>query len=167
MRLLLLVLANWVIGAAAFGSTRVGEPVDSFRSALGPPSHEDILGRTMILEWRGPAVTKNPIAPDISGIKADFLDRRACAITLQIRRSVSAPYLLRTIQPFLQSVSKLPRPTTHAKAYTLYYLPDGSAVTVSNDPIRSTIAILGRDYRRNLELFDREAARVHPPTSNH
>src|SRR6266478_3585156 len=165
-----IVVLCLLINGLAMADTRLGGPISDFRSHLGPPFHEEVLARTATLKWNEPRVGGRPIAPGIFAAEVVFLDRRACEIVLRSRRKIPRDYLYRLVNPFVENFkgTKMPKPKSDFPNSTVYELTDHTFVVVNK--LRGegdVIVIMGACYSQNQEIFDREAAKVRPPTSNH
>ena len=158
------------IKTLAVADTRLGGGIGDFRSQWGPPFHEEVLVRTATLKWNEPRVGGRPIAPSIFAVEVAFLDRHACEIVLRSRKKISRDSLYRLVNPFVKSFkgTNMPKPKSDFPNSTVYELSDHTVVLVNKFRGESdVIVIMGACYSQDQKIFDREAAKVRPPTPNH
>lgn len=145
---------------------RVGSSINDFVSTWGPPSDEETLGRTANLKWKDLTASGESIMPGIFAIEVAFLDRIACQIVLRSAQRITRQKLAEVAQSFLPAFRNddFAKPLNDSRTYKL---SDGTLVWANKHNGHTVIVIKGPDYTRNEDVFDREAATVRPPTSNH
>lgn len=145
---------------------RLGSSINDFVSTWGPPSDEETLGRTANLKWKNLTASGESIMPGIFGIEVAFLDRIACQIVLRSEQRITRQRLTKLVKPFLSAFQKadFAKPLNESRTYKL---SDGTLVWANKHKRHSVLVIKGPGYIRNENLFDMEAAKVRPPTSNH
>jgi hypothetical protein len=166
----ILVLAGFVLTAAAgFADTRLGATVDDFRSQFGRPSREEILVRTASLKWDRPGAQNASITPGVFAVEVEFLDSIACEIALRSTGRITSKKLVQIAKPFLAAFrdADFAKPKSDVKGFRIYELSDGAFVQVNKHKKHTVIVITGQSYLRNENVFDKEAAKVRPPTSSH
>jgi hypothetical protein len=149
--------------------TRLGASISDFVSILGPPSDEETIFRTASLKWKRQRANANSIVPDVFAVEVAFLDGVACEIALRSKRRITPYRLVKLTEPFLTTSdnSNFVKPELKVSDLRTYMLSDGTSVWANKHRKHTIIVIRGSDYVLNEEVFNREAATVHPPTSNH
>lgn len=165
MRLRCCLVASWLVSAGTlFADTRVGSSINNFRSSWGSPSSEETLVRTATLKWSLRPNGKS-IAPGVFAVEVAFLDGIACEIVLRSQRRMTPSKLVELTKPF-RSADFL-KPQSEMREVETLKLSDGTLVWANKHEGHTVIVIKGPCYIRNEDVFDREAAKVRPPTSNH
>jgi hypothetical protein len=147
---------------------QLGSSIDDFRSAWGLPSAEENLSRTANLKWNRTLTKGEPIVPGVFAVEVAFLDGIACEIALRSRQRITPNKLRQLTKPFLTAFryADFAKPKSDFNGFLVYELSDGSFVSVNKHEKHRVIVITGPSYIRNESVFDREAAKVRPPTSN-
>lgn len=148
---------------------RLGSSINDFVSVWGPPFDEESLDRTANLKWKDLAASGESIMPGIFAIEVAFLDKIACEIVLRLRRRTTRDKMVRLVAPVLPHfrASDFAKPRSDVNGIRIYDLEDGTSVSAKEHEGHTVIVIKGQCYLRNEDVFDREAAKVRPPTSNH
>lgn len=165
---LFLIAAVLLPGRIALADARLGATIDDFRSRWGRPSHQEILTRTATLRWTT-ASRGQSLVPGVFAVEVAFLDRTACEIVLRSKERIARIAIARLAQPFLPRLNAngFAKPKSDVNGIRIYELADGTTVSVKEHQGHTVIVIKGECLMRNQEVFDREAAKVRPPTSNH
>lgn len=144
----------------------LGSSLDDFRSAWGPPIREETLVRTARLAWRWSGETNQLLSTGIFEAEVSFLDGIACEIVLRSEQQITSLKLAKLAKRVLPTFRSedFAKPMNH---FGTYRLSDGTFVWANKHEKHTVIVIKGPGYTRNEDLFDREAAKVRPPTSNH
>lgn len=148
---------------------RLGSSIDDFLSAWGTPSDEESLVRTANLKWKRLPASFESIVPDVFAAEVAFLDGIACEIVLRSKQRITRDKMIRLAKPILPHfrAADFAKPRSDVNGIRIYALEDGTSVSVNEHKGYFVIVIKGQCYLGNEEVFDREAAKVRPPTSNH
>ncbi|HEV2841929.1 MAG TPA: hypothetical protein VGW39_11430 [Chthoniobacterales bacterium] len=148
---------------------RLGATIDNFLFAWGTPSHEERLVRTASLKWNQWPASFASIVPDVFAAEVAFLDGIACEIVLRSKQRITPDEMVRLAKPILPHFrpADFAKPRSDVNGIRIYALEDGTSVSVNEHKGYFVIVIRGQCYWGNEEVFDREAAKVRPPTSNH
>lgn len=149
--------------------SRLGSSIDAFRSAWGSPIREEMLVRTATLAWRAATQSNGEFPTGIFEAEVSFLDQIACGIVLRSKRPATPDKAIRLVQPVLPSfrAADFAKPRSDVNGIRVYDLEDGTSVSVKQHKGRMVIVIKGQCYLDNEAVFNGEAAKVRPPTSNH
>jgi hypothetical protein len=156
-----------LVGGAT--EARLGSTIDDFRSSWGLPTREETLVRTARVVWRWPDEASAPLPAGIFEAEVSFLDGIACEIVLrsnQRMKKVDLGNLGKALVPSFQ-VSDLARVKSRSDGTSTYAIRDGGYMTAWCNEKPAVMMIRGGLFLQNRELFDQEAAKVRPPTSNH
>jgi hypothetical protein len=153
----------------ALADARLGASMDDFRSRWGRPSHQEILTRTATLRWKRAASRDQSFLPGVFEAEVAFLDKMACEIVLRSNERKSHPAMARLAAPVLprSRANDFSKPKSDVNGIQIYELADGTSVSVKQHQGHTVIVIKAECFMRNEEVFDREAAKIRPPTSNH
>jgi hypothetical protein len=148
---------------------RLGANIDEFRSKWGRPAHEEILTRTATLRWRRKVSHDESFVPGAFAVEVAFLDKTACEIVLRSYEKKNSAAIARLVQPVLPRfrVEDFATPKSDVNGIQIYQLADGTSVSVKEHRGHTIVVVKGECFMRNEDVFDREAAKVRPPTSNH
>ncbi len=101
-------------------------------------------------------------------LEAAALDGAICQLAVRCRRSLSNAETARLAQRFLQRRYRATDFAASRRSFperTYYSLRQGDDVACGPHKNHFIVVISNRTYRRNVDIFDREAARVRPPES--
>jgi hypothetical protein len=167
--LIILVAISLLNSENVFATSAIGKRVDDFRSTLGSPSYQEILGRTRILRWNNRRMLRDAGIPNVFAVQVGFLDGIACEIVLRSNLSISRENVIRITSQFLDRNQErnagLERVTS--KAFATYELKDGTIVSVNKHNEHVVVVISGTRCIANQDIFDKEAAKVRPPKASH
>lgn len=144
----------------------LGSSIDDFRSSWGPPFREETLVRTARLVWRWSDETNQMVSTGVFEAEVSFLDGIACEIVLRSKQQITSLKLAKLAKQFLPTFRSGDF-TKPMNGFGTYRVSDGTLVWANKYKGHTVIVIKGPDYTRNEDVFDREAATVRPPTSNH
>jgi hypothetical protein len=147
----------------------LGSNIDGFRSAWGSPIREETLVRTARVVWRWSDGTNAPLPRSIFEAEVSFLDGIACEMVLRSKEQMKKSDLVnlgKALVPSLQ-MSDLARLKFRSDGSRTYALRDGGYITAWLGEKPAVMVIRNSLFLQNRELFDQEAAKVRPPTSNH
>lgn len=149
--------------------SRLGSRIDDFRSLWGPPSDEESLIRTATLKWNRLPANGESIVPGVFAAEVAFLDGTACEIALRSRQRITTRKVAELAKPFLTTFrsADFAKPKSDLNGFRIYELSEGNVVLVNKHERHNVIVIMDKCYLRNQDVFDGEAAKVRPPTSNH
>lgn len=149
--------------------TRLGASVDQFRSKWGHPSHEEVLARTATLRWNRENSRAKSVVPGAFAVEVAFLDKTACEIVLRSNGQRTSTAIARLVEPLLPRfrADDFVKPKSDVNGIQIYKLADGTSVSVKEHRGHTVVVVKGECFMRNEDVFDREAAKVRPPTSNH
>jgi hypothetical protein len=165
--LFLFVLGFGLGSASCLAEPHIDSTVDEFRAAFGTPSYEEKLVRTATRRWK-PLRPRDAqlLAAEASAIEVFSLDEIACVIVLRCKRAFSNVDVSQFAQRFLRHYhaadfeQRIPE-----DGYKVYRTAYGDFVTANRHERETVLVISSALWKRNEEVFDREAARVRPPTS--
>jgi hypothetical protein len=168
-RWLFFAIALSATGSTTLADARLGATIDDFRSRWGSPSHEEILVRTATLRWNHQKARSKSVLPGVFAVEVAFLDKIACEIVLRSRQRTTLDKIVRLAEPVLAHfrATDFAKPRSDVNGIRIYDRKDGTSVSVKEHGGHMIIVIKGQCYLRNEDVFDREAAKVRPPTSNH
>jgi hypothetical protein len=169
LRLFFVIALASVSGSVAEASSSLGKSPDAFRTAWGHPSREERLTRTASSLWKFDQRRSNSLPADIAEAEVSFLDGMACQIILRSRRPLTKERIADLAKTLVPSIRKtgIPTPRTLSDGARTYALPDKGYITVWAEEKPAVMVIRSRIFLRNKEVFDREAAKVRPPTASH
>jgi hypothetical protein len=158
-----------LIQQAAHATPRLGDGMSDFRSRWGQPSHQEILTRTATLRWNGKNSRSESLVPGVFAVEVAFLDRTACQIVLRSKQRKPRLAMARLAKPVLPRfrATDFAKPKSDVNGIQIYELADGTSVSVKEHQGHTVIVIKAECFRRNEDVFNREAAKVRRPTSNH
>ena len=162
--------------------TVLGSRLTEFYKVFGKPSYREDLGRTSEVQWTPPQRAKSGLAAArVVSMEVSVLDGVVCFVGLRCHRRLTDSETIRLAQLFLGRpypaasfvAERRPDPET-----TEYTLTDGDHVKAGPHGIyfrgrrichddHYFVMITNRTYWRNNEVFDEEARKIFPPTSNH
>jgi hypothetical protein len=166
----------FIIGAIAsscatcFGEARLGSMVAEFRQTFGVPSYEERLQRTSTVRWKSPALTDGPLVKaGVFSIEVATVDGIVFELFLRCQRRLGKADAASLAQRFVRrySAADFARTPPEYNGTTVYHLSSGEAVTLRRERHRSFVQIISETFSRDIEVHDREAAKVRPPTANH
>lgn len=166
LRLLLAVALFSGACSVSAGNPSLGRSPADFRSTWGAPTQVERLTRTATMLWKSKIRT---LSPNIAEAEVAFLDGNACQIILRSRRPLSRQTIAelgKALVPSFRSTG-IPTPKILSDGARTYALPGGGLVTVWADEKPAVMVIRGVAFVQNKEVFDREAAKVRPPTASH
>jgi hypothetical protein len=170
LRLLLAVGVFASIGnSVSAKTTSMGSSPEEFRSVWGAPAREERLSRTTSILWKFNQRRTSSLSPDIAQVEVFFLDRMACQVIVRSRRTLTRERIAELAKALVPAVRKTGVPVARklrdgARTYALH---DGGYMTVWAEEKPAVMLIRSRVYLQNKEVFDREAAKVRPPTASH
>jgi hypothetical protein len=165
--ILVATLSVLVAGSPSFGAS-LGSPAHDFRADLGAPSWEEHLVRTSTLRWK-PLRSRDSalLAARASALETSSLDGRVCAVAIWCERRLSNADTAHLAQRFFSRryrAADFAKPL-HPGPSRIYKLSHGGTVLVNEHGKQDVVVIGDNCYWRNLDIFDGEAAKVRPPTS--
>jgi hypothetical protein len=148
---------------------RLGSTINDFRSAWGNPIREEVLDHTATLLWRPAEQGNEAFPPSIFEAEVSFLDQIACQIVLRSNQPLKKAVLVKLGKELVPEfrTSDLSRLKSESDGGRTYTLSSGGYITAWAREKPAVMVIRSTLFLRNNELFDREAAKVRPPTSNH
>jgi hypothetical protein len=154
---------------AMFADARLGGGMNDFRSDWGRPSYEESLSRTATLRWNQQTSRIKSAVPGVFAVEVAFLDRIACEIVLRSKQRQTPNKMVRLAEPVLPHLhtGDFAKPRSDVNGIQIYKLADGTSVTLKEHKGHTVIVIKGECFLRNEDIFNREAAKVRPPTPNH
>ena len=105
-----------------------------------------------------------------SSFETSAIDGAVCQVVARSRRSLSDAETAKIAQRFFQRRYRAADFVAARRQYgeqVEYKLHDGDYVKTAPYDGKYIVVVSSKTYWRNIEVFDREAAKVRPPTSNH
>ena len=162
-------IALVLCSTSCFAGPRLGSTLAEFTSLFGAPGFSEDLGRTSTFRWkrlrgREPVLT----AVAAASFEVSALDGIVSEVVVRCKHPLSDAETALLASRFLRRyrAADFSKPSG-SKDYKIYSTRDGAFVTVGEHRGRSVVVIRDASQQRNQDIFDREAAKVRPPTSNH
>ena len=169
--ILISILSVIVSGASAVAAASLGSAPHDFRADFGAPSFQEQLVRTSTLRWKPLRSHDSALVEGrVSALETSSFDGRVCAVVLWCERRLSKADTARLAQRFLgrsYRAADFNKPRWAGADSTIYHLSAGGTVLVNKHGKQNVVVIGDNCYWRNQDVFDREAAKVRPPTPNH
>ena len=169
--LLIASAAVSLLGSRADADTQLGRQLSDFYRAFGKPSFQEHLGRTSNVRWSPFRAQDATLASaNVFAVEASAIDGVVCQVVARSRRSLSDAEAARITQRFFQRRYRVADFAAARKRFpqrTWYRLRDGDYVDAKPHDGRYIVVVSSKTYWQNIDVFDREAAKVRPPTSNH
>lgn len=146
-------------GTRADAETLLGSRLTEFYHVLGKPSYHEHLGRTANVRWT-PLRSSDAalLAARAFALEVEGIDGVVCRVVVRCRRPLSDAETTRIAQRFF--------PRRYIER-TRYKPNDGDYVDSGPSDNGHIVVVSDKTYWHNVEVFDGEAAKVRPPTSNH
>jgi hypothetical protein len=169
LRLFFLTILLLPAGHTALVGARLGGTIDDFKSQWGSPSREEVLGRTARLVWHSAGQKRQPTPLPTSETEVSFVKRIACEVVLRLKHPPTKHQVAELGRALVPDFSEadLSIVKSMSGGGKTYELTTGGHVTVWAKARPSVVIIRSKLFLRNQDLFDREAAKVRPPTANH
>jgi hypothetical protein len=168
-RLTLLILSSLLISHGTAHAASLGSTAAEFRSQFGPTSFEEQLVRTSTLRWKPLRTRENMLTvAKASALEVNLLDGHGCAVAIWCERRVNNSDVARLARWFFGQqyhASDFRKPWREYLITRIYKLRDGGTVLVNEHGKQNVIVIGSRAYWQNTDVFNGEAAKVRPPTS--
>jgi hypothetical protein len=166
---LLFIVAVLLPERTALADARLGASMNDFRSAWGRAARQEQLVRTATAVWKFDGQKNAILSPGIFEADVSFFDGIACQIVLRSAQPLTkdkSAKLAKTLLPRFQA-SDLAKLKSKGRDGRTYALSSGGYITLWAEEKPAVMVIRSKLFLRNNEVFDREAAKVRPPTSNH
>jgi hypothetical protein len=165
------ILSAIVSGASSVAAASLGSAPHDFRVDFGTPSFQEQLVRISTLRWKPLRSHESAlVAARVSALETSSLDGRVCAAAVWCERRLSKADTARLARRFLgrsYHAADFNKPRWAGAESTIYDLSAGGTVLVNKHGKQNVVVIGDNCYWRNQDVFDGEAAKVHPPTPNH
>ena len=160
-----------LLASRADGEPQLGSRLPAFYRAFGKPSFQEHLGRTSNLRWSSlRAQDATLAAADVFALETSAIDGVVCQVVARSRRSLSGAETAKIAQRFFQHRYRGADFAAARQRYgeqAEYKLHDGDYVKTAPYDGKFVVVVSSKTYWQNVDVFDREAAKVRPPTSNH
>jgi hypothetical protein len=162
-------VAILVCCTSCFAAPRLGSTLDEFASHFGAPAYREHLVRTSSVRWKRLQGRERVLSAVAAvSLEVSALDGTVSQIVVRCKRPLTDAETALLARRFLRRyrAADFAKPSG-SEDYKVYRTRDGGFVTVGEHRGKSVVVLRDASQQRNQDIFDREAAKVRPPTSNH
>lgn len=162
-------VALMLCSTCCLAAPRLGSTLAEFTSYFGAPAYRQRLVRTSTLRWKR-LQGREPVLTTVAAasFEVSALDGTVSEIVVRCKHPLSDAETALLAHRFLRRyrAADFSKPSG-SEDYKVYRTRDGGFVTVGEHRGKSVVVLRDASQQRNQDIFDREAAKVKPPTSNH